>query len=90
VSSARFSCKRTILPLTFDETEQELRQRLQALPPTARAELLHVLQLPDLDRERVGEFWANPNTRTFGELLIDLEEDRMLRAVLVGMLKEAG
>jgi hypothetical protein len=28
-------------------------------------------------------------TRTFGELLIDCEEDRALRAVLVGMLREA-
>jgi hypothetical protein len=28
-------------------------------------------------------------TRTFAELLIDCEEDRILRAVLVGMLKEA-
>ena len=37
--------------------------------------------LPDLDRaERMGDFWANPRTRTFGELLIDCEEDRTLRA----------
>jgi hypothetical protein len=28
--------------------------------------------------------------RIFGELLIDFEEDRTLRAVLVGMLREAG
>jgi hypothetical protein len=33
--------------------------------------------LPDLDRaDRIGEFWGNPKTRTFGELLIDLEEDK--------------
>ena len=45
--------------------------------------------LPDFDRAgRIGEFWASPATRSFGELLIDLEEDRLARAVVVGMLHE--
>ena len=72
-----------------DQLEREMRERLDALPPAARAELLHVLMLPDFERAaRIGEFWSYPQSRTFAELLIDCEEDRVLRAVLVGMLRE--
>ena len=52
--------------------EAALRQRLEAMPPAPRAELLHVLMLPDLERaERIGEFWTYPQSRAFAELLID-------------------
>jgi hypothetical protein len=72
-----------------DELERRLRERLDALRLAPRAELLHVLMLPDLERaDRIGEFWGNPKTRTFAGRLIDCEEDRTLRAVLVGMLRE--
>ena len=59
-----------------DELERRLRARLDALGPAPRAELLHVLMLPDL--ERVGaiqSYWRTRATRTFGELLIDSEEN---------------
>jgi hypothetical protein len=76
--------------MTFEEMEKALRLRLEALPPAARAELLHVLRLADFERaDRIGEFWGNPKTRAFAELLIDCEEDRTVRAVLVGMLRQA-
>jgi hypothetical protein len=63
-----------------DELERRIRARLDAPGPASRAELLHVLMLPDLERaDRIGEFWGYPQSRTFAELLIDCEEDRVLR-----------
>jgi hypothetical protein len=74
---------------TLPGMERLIRERLDSLGPAPRAELLHTLMLPDFDRaDRIGEFFGDPRTRTFAELLIDLEEDRVARAVVVGMLRE--
>ena len=73
----------------LEHLEHLLRERLDALGPAPRAELLHVLTMPDFERAgRIGEFYGNPKTRTFAELLIDCEEDKYLRTVLVGLLRE--
>ena len=51
-----------------EHVERWLRQRLDALGPAPRAELLHVLMIPDLERaDRIGEFWGNPESRTLAE-----------------------
>jgi hypothetical protein len=73
-----------------DELEKQRPERLDALGPAPRVELLQILMLPDFERaDRIGEFWGYAESRAFAELLIDCEEDRTLRPVLVGMLREA-
>jgi hypothetical protein len=49
--------------------DRRIQERLDAVRPAARA-------------ERIGEFCGHSETRSFGELLIDLEEDKTLKAVI--------
>jgi hypothetical protein len=42
--------RRSLPAMRPDELERRLRERLDALGPAPRAELLHVLMLPDFDR----------------------------------------
>jgi hypothetical protein len=75
--------------MRLDELKKQRQERLDAIGPAPRAELLHVLMLPDFERaDRIGEFWGYSESRAFAELRIDREEDRTLRPVLVGMLRE--
>jgi hypothetical protein len=47
--------------VTFDEMEAALRARLEALPPAARSELIHVLRLPDFERaDAIGNLLGPP------------------------------
>jgi hypothetical protein len=44
-----------------------------------------------LDRaDAIGSYWGTPATCNFDELLMNRGDDRTLRAMLVGMLREAG
>ena len=54
--------------MDLEQVERGLRERLDALGPAPRAELLHVLMLPDFERaDRIGEFWSYPESRTFAD-----------------------
>jgi hypothetical protein len=45
--------------------------------------------LSDFERANaIGDLWTSTKTRTLAELLIDAEEDKYVRALLVGMLRE--
>jgi hypothetical protein len=50
VTPSRFWTGARSRGVTLDKMEAGLRARLEAFPPAARAELLHVLRLPDFDR----------------------------------------
>jgi hypothetical protein len=54
--------------MRLDELKKQLQERLDALGPAPRAELLHVLMLPDFERaDRIGEFWGYSESRAFAE-----------------------
>jgi hypothetical protein len=55
----------------LEKPERQSVNTLDALGPAPRAELLHVLMLPDFERaDRIGEFWGYPESRVFAELLM--------------------
>jgi hypothetical protein len=44
---------------------------------------------PDCDRaRRIGDYWLDPRSRTFAELLIHAKEQPQIRGLLIGMLRE--
>jgi hypothetical protein len=48
---------------TPHELAETLRDRLDALGPARRAELLHVLMLPGYRADRIGAYLGNPGIR---------------------------
>ena len=73
----------------FEDVERQLCDRLDAIWPTSRAVLQHILLLPDHEcARRIGDFFSDPRTQTFAQLLIDLEESPHSRAVVLGELRE--
>ena len=72
-----------------DELERQLRERLDALPPASRAELLHALMLPDFERtDSDRRVLGYPESRAFAKLLIDCEEDEPARLHLIEALRQ--
>ena len=62
-----------------DELQRRRRKRLDALGPAPRAELLHVLMLPDFERvDRIGSYW--------GARRRDLDVEAALLALGPGMV----
>lgn len=75
--------------MDLEDQERLLRAKLDAMGPRPREEVLRVLMLPDYDRaSRIGDFYADPRTKTFAELLMDLEESPGSRSVVLGLLQE--
>ena len=67
--------------------ERELR-RLHALGPTARAELVRVLTMSrKKGAHRIGALYQVPLLQTCAELLMDIEDDPAVRAVVLTELR---
>ena len=75
--------------MNLEDLERTLCARLDASGAAPRTVLLKFLTLPDHERaRRIGEWYGDPRTQTFAQLLIDLEESPHARAVVLGELRE--
>jgi hypothetical protein len=73
------------------DLEHRLRESVDAIPPEARPLLLQMLSADEERRAlEIGSLHAAGVLPATVELLIDAEADPYLRAVLVGILREAG
>jgi hypothetical protein len=71
------------------QIERDLRERLLAFPPPMRVALLSVLRMPTWERaDVIGKLYGSGQARQLSELLMDLEDDRYARTVVMGILVE--
>jgi hypothetical protein len=63
-------------------------RKLRTLPAGARIDLLLILTSPpDVRANAIRQFYERPDGRGLAEVLIDSEEDDVLRAALVDLLR---
>lgn len=68
--------------------QDEITRRLAAIPPRARRDLLRVLTSPSNVRaDVIRQFYEREEVRDMAEVLMDLEEDEVVRAAAVEELK---
>jgi hypothetical protein len=74
---------------TVEPVSLRLRERVNAISPAARAELLHALMFPESEgAARIGGYGSAASTARVAELFEDAQRDPAIRAVLLGMLRE--
>ncbi len=75
--------------LELEDVNRQLRDIVSTIPAGDRDFMLHVLTADEAGRaETIGNLHATGLTPATVEFLIDAEEDRPLRALLVGLLRE--
>jgi hypothetical protein len=70
--------------------EDRFLEAIKLFEPAARRELLTVLTSSDIVRaDLIRQLWERKEGHPMAEPLMDLEEDRAARAVVVGLLRES-
>jgi hypothetical protein len=73
---------------TVEPDSLRIRERLNAISPASRAELINALMFPESAAGRIGGYGSAASTARLTELFEDAQRDPALRAMLVGMLRE--
>lgn len=77
--------------MSLADADRRMRGIVATIPDRARTYLLEVLTADEGTRAlEIGTLYQLQVAPSTAELLIDAEADPVLRAVLVGMLREAG